>query len=45
MEVKDNHNFVVNGGLIVHNCMDSTRYFCKTKHIVKKGLRRSNERR
>ena len=26
MEVKDYHNFSVNGGLIVHNCMDAARY-------------------
>ena len=26
MEVKDYHNFSVNGGLIVHNCIDATRY-------------------
>lgn len=35
MEVEDNHNFAVNGGLIVHNCMDSMRYFVKTMHIAK----------
>ena len=35
MEVEDNHNFAIEGGLIVHNCMDSMRYFVKTKHIVK----------
>lgn len=34
MEVKDNHNFAINGGLIVHNCMDATRYFVKTKRIA-----------
>ena len=27
MQVKDHHNFSVNGGLIVHNC-DALRYFC-----------------
>lgn len=27
MEVADNHNFAVNGGYIVHNCMDDLRYF------------------
>lgn len=27
MEVEDNHNFAVNGGYIVHNCMDDIRYF------------------
>ena len=35
MEVEGNHNFAIEGGLIVHNCMDSMRYFVKTKHIVK----------
>ena len=30
MEVADNHNFAVNGGLIVHNCMDALRYFAWT---------------
>ena len=34
MEVDDNHNFAVNGGIIVHNCMDSTRYFVKTMKIA-----------
>lgn len=27
MEVKNHHNFSVNGGFIVHNCMDAIRYF------------------
>ena len=35
MEVEDNHNFAINGGLIVHNCMDSSRYFVKTKRICR----------
>lgn len=26
MEVKDHHNFSVNGGLIVHNSIDMARY-------------------
>ena len=26
MEVERTHNFAVNGGLIVHNCIDATRY-------------------
>lgn len=26
MEVKRHHNFSVNGGLIVHNCIDAVRY-------------------
>lgn len=40
MEVEENHNFAVNGGLIVHNCMDSMRYFVKSMRIIKKSLRR-----
>ena len=35
MEVEDNHNFAIEGGLIVHNCMDSMRYFVRTKHIAR----------
>ena len=27
MEVEGYHNFSVNGGVIVHNCMDDLRYF------------------
>lgn len=30
MEVVDNHNFSISNGLIVHNCMDQLRYFCRT---------------
>ena len=26
MEVKDTHNFAVNEGIIVHNCIDAVRY-------------------
>lgn len=36
MEVDDNHNFAINGGLVVHNCADALRYLCKTKRIVKR---------
>lgn len=35
MEVEDNHNFAVNDGLIVHNCMDAARYFVKTMKLIK----------
>lgn len=34
MEVEDNHNFAVNGGIIVHNCMDAQRYFVETNRIA-----------
>ena len=30
MEVMGTHNFSVNGGVIVHNCMDETRYLVNT---------------
>jgi Na+-transporting NADH:ubiquinone oxidoreductase subunit NqrD len=30
MEVKEHHNFSVNGGLIVHNCIDMCRYACES---------------
>lgn len=30
MEVSKFHNFAVNGGIIVHNCMDDIRYFAMT---------------
>lgn len=29
MEVENHHNFAVNGGFIVHNCMDALRYACR----------------
>ena len=39
MEVDGTHCFAVNGGLIVHNCMDDIRYFANTilRHKVKPG--------
>ena len=27
LEVEDVHSFVVNGGIVSHNCYDETRYF------------------
>ena len=30
MEVIGTHNFSVNGGVIVHNCIDDVRYFVNT---------------
>lgn len=30
MEVDEYHNFSVNGGIVVHNCMDDIRYFSAT---------------
>lgn len=40
MEVDDVHNFAVNGGYIVHNCMDSMRYMMYT--VVRRELRTEN---
>lgn len=36
MEVDETHNFSVEGGLIVHNCMDAVRYFVRTRRLVKR---------
>lgn len=36
MEVADNHNFAINGGLIVHNCMDAFRYFVNSEKIYQR---------
>ena len=35
MEVPGAHNFAINGGLIVHNCMDALRYFVQTRRIYR----------
>lgn len=40
MEVDKYHNFSVNGGIIVHNCMDSARYFVRTMRLVQRTSRR-----
>lgn len=37
MEVDEHHNFAVNGGIIVHNCMDSMRYFVMT--VMRREIR------
>ena len=34
MEVEDTHDFVVQGGVVVHNCADSLRYFCMMRPIA-----------
>ena len=40
MEVSKFHNFAVNGGIIVHNCMDDIRYFVMT--FLRYKARREN---
>ena len=37
MEVDDTHNFVIQGGVIAHNCADSIRYFCMMRPIAARG--------
>lgn len=34
MEVEDTHSFAVEGGIIVHNCYDETRYACMSRPLA-----------
>ena len=34
MEVEDTHSFIVNGGIVSHNCYDETRYFLMSRPIA-----------
>lgn len=43
MEVDEYQNFSVNGGIIVHNCMDATRYFAKTMRLVQKNNKKQRK--
>lgn len=36
MEVEDTHSFVVNDGIVSHNCYDETRYFLQARPVVPK---------
>lgn len=33
MEVEDTHSFVIQGGVVSHNCADEWRYFCMARPI------------
>ena len=33
MEVEETHDFVIQGGVISHNCADETRYMCMPRPI------------
>ena len=33
MEVEDTHDFVIQGGVIAHNCADEARYFCMSRPV------------
>ena len=34
MEVEDVHSFVVNGGIVSHNCYDEMRYFLMSRPVA-----------
>ena len=34
MEVDDTHDFVIQGGVISHNCADETRYMCMSRPVT-----------
>lgn len=33
MEVDETHDFVIQGGVISHNCADETRYMCMSRPV------------
>ena len=33
MEVEDTHDFVIQGGIVSHNCADEARYMCMANPI------------
>ena len=33
MEVEETHDFVIQGGVISHNCADEWRYFCMSRPV------------
>lgn len=33
MEVDDTHDFIIQGGVISHNCADEVRYMCMSRPI------------
>jgi hypothetical protein len=33
MEVEDTHDFVIQGGVIAHNCPDEVRYMCMSRPV------------
>ena len=34
MEVEDTHDFVIQGGVVAHNCADEVRYACMSRPIA-----------
>lgn len=43
MEVEDTHNFVIQGGVISHNCADEVRYFCMARPIKARTAKKPDE--
>lgn len=33
MEVEDTHSFIIQGGVVSHNCADEARYVCMARQI------------
>lgn len=33
MEVEDTHDFIIQGGVIAHNCADDWRYLCMSRPV------------
>lgn len=44
MEVEDTHSFVVNGGIVAHNCYDEARYFCMARPVPVKMVSKETPR-
>ena len=42
MEVDETHDFVIQGGVISHNCADETRYLCMSRPV--KPIRKIQKR-
>ncbi|MBQ8236400.1 MAG: hypothetical protein IJZ37_06945 [Clostridia bacterium] len=42
MEVEDTHNFVIQGGVISHNCADEARYFLMSRPIAPPTVKAKN---
>ena len=44
MEVEDGHSFIVNGGIITHNCYDECRYFCMMNPVPAESYKPKNRK-
>lgn len=43
MEVDGTHDFVIQGGVVSHNCADESRYFCMTRPISPRRSAKSDD--